>query len=122
MQALIIDDSRAMRLILARMLSEAGMEVAEADNGRSALDLLDAGLEPELMLVDWNMPVMTGIEFVAAVRAAPYDSTARILMITTETEVPKVVQALQAGADEYLMKPFTQEAVLGKLALLGIEV
>ena len=122
MQALVIDDSRAIRMILARMLTEAGMEVADAEHGRQALDLIDAGLVPELVLVDWNMPEMTGIEFLEAVRNPPYSSTARILMITTETELPQVLKALESGADEYLMKPFTQEAVFAKLQLLGIEV
>jgi two-component system chemotaxis response regulator CheY len=122
MQALVIDDSRAMRLILGRMLRELGLEVADADNGRQALDLIDAGLDPALVLVDWNMPEMTGIEFLSAVRNPPYGSTARILMITTETDLPQVVQALEAGADEYLMKPFTRESVYAKLQLLGIEV
>jgi two-component system chemotaxis response regulator CheY len=122
MNALVIDDSRAMRMILGRMLREKGMEVAEAANGRLALDLLDEGLDPALVLVDWNMPEMTGIEFVAAVRQAPYLSTARIVMVTTETEVPQVAQALAAGADEYVMKPFTKESIFEKLQLLGIEI
>lgn len=122
MQALVIDDSRAMRLILCRMLRTLGMEVADAENGRRALDLIDAGLEPALALVDWNMPVMTGIQFLRIVRSPPYSSTARILMVTTETDLPQVVQALESGADEYLMKPFTQESVLAKLQILGIEV
>jgi two-component system, chemotaxis family, chemotaxis protein CheY len=122
MQALVIDDSRAMRMILGRMLGELGMDVADAENGRRALDLIDAGLEPALVLVDWNMPEMTGIEFLTTVRRAPYSSTARILMITTETDLPQVMHALEAGADEYLMKPFTRDSVLAKLQLLGIEV
>ena len=122
MNALVIDDSRAMRMILGRMLRELGMEVAEAANGRLALDLLDEGLDPGLVLVDWNMPEMTGIEFVAAVRRPPYLSTARIVMVTTETEVPQIAQALAAGADEYVMKPFTKESIFEKLQLLGIEI
>ena len=122
MNALVIDDSRAMRMILGRMLRELGMEVAEAANGRLALDLLDEGLDPGLVLVDWNMPEMTGIEFVAAVRQPPYLSTARIVMVTTETEIPQVAQALEAGADEYVMKPFTKESIFEKLQLLGIEI
>ncbi len=122
MQALVIDDSRAMRMILGRMLGELGMNVADAENGRRALDLIDAGLEPALVLVDWNMPEMNGIEFLTTVRSEPYSSTARILMITTETDLPQVVQALESGADEYLMKPFTRDSVLAKLQLLGIEV
>ena len=122
MNALVIDDSRAMRMILGRMLRELGMEVAEAANGRLALDLLDEGLDPDLVLVDWNMPEMTGIEFVAAVRQPPYLSTARIVMVTTETEVPQIAQALASGADEYVMKPFTKESIFEKLQLLGIEI
>jgi len=122
MNALVIDDSRAIRLILGRMLRELGMDVAEAANGRLALDLLDDGLDPGVVLVDWNMPEMTGIEFVAAVRQPPYLSTARIVMVTTETELPQVMQALGAGADEYVMKPFTKESIFEKLQLLGIEI
>jgi len=122
MNALVIDDSRAMRMILGRMLRELGMEVAEAANGRLALDLLDEGLDPGVVLVDWNMPEMTGIEFVAAVRQPPYLSTARIVMVTTETEVPQIAQALASGADEYVMKPFTKESIFEKLQLLGIEI
>ena len=122
MNALVIDDSRAIRLILGRMLRELGMEVAEAANGRLGLDLLDQGLDPDVVLVDWNMPEMTGIEFVAAVRQPPYLSTARIVMVTTETELPQVLQALASGADEYVMKPFTKESIFEKLQLLGIEI
>lgn len=122
MKAMVIDDSRAMRLILARMLEELGLEVAEAENGRVALDQLDTGLEPGLFLVDWNMPEMTGIEFVEAVRRPPYSSSARIVMVTTETEAPQMVEALDAGADEYVMKPFDKESFFSKLELLGIEM
>jgi two-component system chemotaxis response regulator CheY len=121
-QALVVDDSRAMRLILGRMLRELGLEVAEATNGREALVHIAAGLDPLVMLVDWNMPEMTGIEFVEAVRRPPYSSTARLVMVTTETELPQVVRALAAGADEYVMKPFTKEAIFEKLQLLGLEL
>jgi two-component system chemotaxis response regulator CheY len=122
MQALVIDDSRAMRLILSRMLRELGLEVAEAVDGIDALSKLELGLSPDLVLIDWNMPRMTGIEFVAAVRRPPYDLTARLVMVTTETEVDQVVRALEAGADEYVMKPFTKEAIYEKLQLLGLEL
>lgn len=121
MQALVIDDSRAMRLILTRMLRDLGFEVAEAGDGREGLDQI-TGIRPALVLVDWNMPEMTGIEFVEAVRLAPYCSMARVVMVTTETEVPQVVRALDAGADEYIMKPFTKESIFEKLRLLGFEV
>ena len=122
MHTLVIDDSKAIRLLLGRMLKDLGLEVEEASNGREALDRLDAGLAPELILVDWNMPEMTGIEFVEAVRRPPYESTARLVMVTTETEMPNVVRALDSGADEYVMKPFTKEAIVEKLRLLGLDV
>lgn len=122
MQALVIDDSQAIRLIVGRMLLELDMEVADAANGRLALELLDGGLEPDVVFVDWNMPEMTGIEFVVAVRQAPYSSTARIVMVTTETDLPRVKEALDTGVDEYVMKPFTKDSILEKLQLLGIEI
>lgn len=121
MNALVIDDSRAMRLILARMLRDLGFDVADASNGREGLEQLTS-TGPDLVLVDWNMPEMSGIEFLEAMRRPPYSSTAKVVMVTTETEIPQVLRALGAGADEYLMKPFTKEAVLDKLHLLGFEV
>jgi two-component system chemotaxis response regulator CheY len=122
LQALVIDDSRTMRLILGRMLRDLGLDVTEASNGRDALGQLDAGLSPSVILVDWNMPEMTGIEFVEAVRRPPYESTAKVVMVTTETEVPQVRRALEAGADEYVMKPFTSDAIIEKLQLLGLQI
>lgn len=122
MQSLVIDDSRAMRLILGRMLRELGFEVLEASNGRKGLEQLGAGVLPDLILLDWNMPEMTGIEFLNAMRQPPYSSAAKVVMVTTETEIPQVLHALGAGADEYLMKPFTRESVVDKLHLLGFEV
>ena len=122
MNALVIDDSRAIRMILSRMLRELGFDVDEATNGKEGLARLEEGLPPDLMLVDWNMPEMSGIDFVTAVRQPPYSSTARVMMVTTETEVPQMVRALEAGADEYVMKPFTREAIVEKLQLLGLEL
>lgn len=122
MQSLVIDDSRAMRLILGRMLRDLGFEVTEAADGRAGLQLLSQGASPDLVLLDWNMPEMTGIEFLHAVRHPPYSLTAKVVMVTTETEIPQVLHALGAGADEYLMKPFTRESIVDKLNLLGFEV
>ena len=121
MQALVIDDSRAIRLLLGRMLGELGFDVADAANGREGLERLADGLAPEFILVDWNMPEMSGIEFVEAVRKPPYSSASRVLMVTTETEAAQMIRALEAGADEYVMKPFTKEAIVEKLQLLGVE-
>jgi two-component system, chemotaxis family, chemotaxis protein CheY len=120
--ALVIDDSKAMRLILCRMLRELGLEVTEASNGSEGLTKLAGGLSPTLILVDWNMPEMTGIEFIEAVRNAPYESQAKVIMVTTETELPQMQRALSSGADEYVMKPFTREAIHEKLQLVGLQV
>jgi len=120
MRALIVDDSKSMRMILGRTLREAGFEVTEAGDGQQALDRLSRGEEVDLMLVDWNMPVMNGYDLVRAVRANALLGNLRILMVTTETSMAQVQMALAAGANEYLMKPFTKESLIEKLALLGI--
>jgi two-component system, chemotaxis family, chemotaxis protein CheY len=121
MRAMVIDDSRAMRLILARIAGQLGFEVIEAGNGREALDRLEA-LEtvPELALVDWNMPEMNGLEFITAVRREPKYKSMTLMMVTTESEQGQIVRALAAGAHEYVIKPFTPEAIAEKLALLGL--
>jgi two-component system, chemotaxis family, chemotaxis protein CheY len=120
MVALVVDDSRAMRTVLARIVRELGFEVVEAANGRDALERLGAGLRPRLVLVDWNMPQMGGLEFVQAVRRDPAHVDSRLMMVTTEIESTQVLRALEAGADEYLMKPFTREALVEKLEILGV--
>jgi two-component system chemotaxis response regulator CheY len=121
MRAIVIDDSRAMRLILSRIAVQLGFEVLEAGNGREALDLLGAIPEaPKLALVDWNMPEMNGLEFVTAVRADPKYRTMTLMMVTTESEQSQIVRALAAGAHEYVIKPFTPAAIGEKLALLGL--
>jgi two-component system chemotaxis response regulator CheY len=119
--AIVIDDSRAMRLILKRIAGQLGFEVTEAGNGREALDLLAAAeTPPELALVDWNMPEMNGLEFVIAARAEPRYRGMTLMMVTTEGEQSQIVRALAAGAHEYVMKPFTPDAIVEKLALLGL--
>ena len=120
MKAVVIDDSRAMRAILARMLRDIGFEVTEAEDGLAALEVLKGPALFDLALVDWNMPGMDGLQVVQALRADQRLNEMRIMMVTTETEIDRVVRALEAGANEYLMKPFTAEAVTEKLALLGL--
>ncbi len=121
MLAMVIDDSRAMRMILKRIAGQLGFEVLEAVNGRDALDQLEASEEtPQLALVDWNMPEMNGLEFVTAVRAEPKYRNMTLMMVTTEGEQSQIVRALAAGAHEYVIKPFTPDAIMDKLALLGI--
>ena len=121
MRALIIDDSRAMRRIVATILDRAGFETMQAENGQHALELLDSTDElPQLACIDWNMPVMNGLEFVYAVRAQVRLRAMTLMMVTTESEHGQIVRALAAGAHEYLIKPFTAEAMHDKLQLLGM--
>jgi two-component system chemotaxis response regulator CheY len=118
--ALVIDDSRAMRMILRRVLTASGFEVVEAGDGQQALDLVAAGPVPDVALIDWNMPVMNGLEFVVAVRANKDYRQMTLMMVTTESEHSQIVRALAAGAHEYVLKPFTNEAITEKLSLLGL--
>lgn len=120
MLALVIDDSRAMRAILRSILQNLGFQVAEAGNGREALDKLNEIGPPDVALVDWNMPVMTGIDFVKAVRSDSRFNLVRVVMVTTESETSQVLKALEAGANEFVMKPFTEDIILGKLELIGV--
>ena len=119
MRALVIDDSRAMRALLARLLGELGFTVEEAANGREGLEHLQAHGEPDVVLVDWNMPEMSGFEFVQTVRANRDYDAVRLIMVTTETEMTRVVKALGSGLDAYVMKPFTKEAVVEQLERIG---
>ena len=118
MRALVIDDSRTVRAIIGKILRDEGLEVVEAANGREGLERLRQESGVELVLVDWNMPEMNGLEFIKAVRADRTYDAVRIMMVTTETEQGQVVRALEAGANEYLMKPFTREILVAKLSLL----
>lgn len=121
MLALVIDDSRAIRMILSRILTNLGFEVREAGNGKEALDVLGAAeTVPSVALVDWNMPEMNGLEFVATVREDPKYRSMALMMVTTESEQSQIVRALAAGAHEYVIKPFTPDAIEEKLALLGV--
>ena len=120
MRALVIDDSKAMRCLLGRMLQGLGFEVLEAGNGHEGLQRLQENGEIDLALVDWNMPEMNGLEFIRTVRAEQSYDGVLLMMVTTETEVENVVRALAAGANEYVMKPFTQEIILEKLQIFGM--
>jgi two-component system chemotaxis response regulator CheY len=122
MQALVIDDSRTMRIVLRRQLEQLGYAVVEAADGQQALEVLAAHGDslPVLATVDWNMPVMNGLEFVKAVRTDPALRDVTLMMVTTESEHGQIVRALAAGAHEYLIKPFTNEALVDKLDYLGL--
>ncbi len=121
MRALVIDDSKAVRSIIGKIMRELGFgEIVEAGNGREALERLEEG-KPQIALVDWNMPEMNGYEFVCAVRADSAYDDLPLMMVTTETEMDKIITALEAGANEYVMKPFTKDVLREKLLILGLQ-
>ncbi len=120
MRALVVDDSRTMRRIVAATLQDLGFEIAEAENGAAALALLESGLTFDLACVDWNMPQMDGLEFVSQVRTGNRWRAITLMMVTTESEQEQIVRALAAGAHEYLIKPFSPDALRDKLQLLGL--
>ena len=119
MRALIVDDSRFVRGFLRNLLEDKGMECAEAGDGQAGLDELHREGNFDLALIDWNMPVMGGLEMLKRLRDEGF-SEMRVMMVTTEAENDFILRALDAGADEYLMKPFDDEALSEKLAMLGI--
>jgi len=119
MRALIVDDSRFVRSLLRGMLEPMGFECDEAGDGQAGLDKMRAGPEFDLALVDWNMPVMNGLEMLQQLRAEGF-ANVKVMMVTTEAENEFIIRALDAGADEYLMKPFDDAALSEKLAMLGL--
>jgi len=120
MRALIVDDSKMVRMILSKLLRELQFEVLEAGDGQEAIERLYHGEQVDLMLVDWNMPIMDGFELLCAVRANVLLSDIKIMMVTTESSMEQVQKALSAGANEYLMKPFTKDQLHEKLIIMGM--
>lgn len=118
--ALVIDDSRAMRSLLGRILREMDFAVSEASHGREALQRLVEISEIDLALVDWNMPEMNGLDFIRSVRSQDAYDDLRLMMVTTESDYSQVAEALQEGANGYAAKPFTKATILEELARLGI--
>lgn len=119
MRALIVDDSRFVRGLLRSLLEERGIECEEAVDGRAGMDQLHGGAHFDLALLDWNMPVMDGLAMLKRLRAEGFDGL-KVMMVTTEADNDFITRALDAGADEYLMKPFDDEALREKLAMLGL--
>ncbi len=115
---LVVDDSRTLRSIARRILESSGFAVTEAADGKIALAACRTAL-PDCVLLDWNMPVMNGIEFLTALRAEFGPDKPIVVLCTTETEMENIAQAIASGAQEYIMKPFDAEILLGKLAQAG---
>jgi two-component system, chemotaxis family, chemotaxis protein CheY len=118
--ALVVDDARVIRILLSHRLKELGYEVIEAANGKEALEKLSQAPSVQIALIDWIMPVMSGIECLKAIRADARFASMPVVMVTNETEMDHIVSALEAGATDYIMKPFTPEVISEKLLLLGL--
>jgi two-component system chemotaxis response regulator CheY len=116
---LVVDDSRVVRKVARRILEGHGFAVREAEDGQQALDACDMAM-PDCVLLDWNMPVMTGIEFLKALRAKYGPDRPTVVFCTTETDMSYIEQAIQYGAQEFIMKPFDEEILIGKFAQAGL--
>lgn len=118
MKILLVDDSATMRRIQKTQLANLGVsDIVEAENGEKALGLLEANMPVDIVMLDWNMPVMDGITFLKRVREQPIYKEVRIVMCTSESEKSRVMEALKAGANSYIVKPFTPEALKEKLGM-----
>lgn len=111
---LIVDDSRVVRKVARRIFEELGFACDEAEDGQQAFDACMASM-PQVILLDWNMPVMNGIEFLRKLRAAPGGDAPKVMFCTTENEMSFIQEAITAGANEYIMKPFDSQIIQGKL-------
>lgn len=119
---LIVDDSKVIRNILRDMLEKLGCnDLRFAENGAQALEVCRDAM-PDVIFLDWNMPVMDGMEFMKNFRAEPFETRAKVMFCTTENDCVKIMQAIEIGADEYIMKPFDADMVVAKLSAIGINV
>lgn len=121
MKILIVDDSTAMRSLMRQMLRKLGHNPVEAGNGKAAMEQLKNHPDVRAILLDWNMPEMDGMQFLDALGARGEDKRPSVIIVSTEYELNKIVQAMNRGADEYIMKPFTEEILEEKLSIIGIE-
>src|ERR1700730_17353872 len=120
MRALVVEDSKTIRMTLREYLRKMDIQVVEAADGREALERLKELPRPDLVLVDWNMPVMNGIDFIRAVRELHVYDPLPLIMVTTNSESEHLDTAMEAGANEYIQKPCTLDALREKIALLGL--
>jgi two-component system chemotaxis response regulator CheY len=116
---LIVDDSSVIRKVARRILEGLDFEILEAEDGEKAMEVCKRGL-PDAVLLDWNMPVMDGHEFLRALRMMPDGEKPKVVFCTTENDVAHIARALHAGANEYIMKPFDKEIVTAKFQEVGL--
>jgi two-component system, chemotaxis family, chemotaxis protein CheY len=115
---LVVDDSKVIRKVARHILETLNFTVEEAEDGREALSRCEASM-PDVILLDWNMPVMSGMEFLRALRQAEHSDQPKVVFCTTENDIAHIRAAIAAGADEYVMKPFDRETLQSKLQIVG---
>ena len=120
MKSLVVDDSWITRKVMSKLLERFGIEALEADDGANALTILNDNPEIEIIFLDWNMPLMTGIEFLQRVKNDDRYKMLKVVMVTGNTEMSFVVSAIAEGVDEYIMLPIDKNILEEKLALLGV--
>jgi two-component system chemotaxis response regulator CheY len=116
---LVVDDSKVIRKVARHILETLDFTVDEAEDGREALTRCDQSM-PDVVLLDWNMPVMGGMEFLRTLRQKSYESQPKVVFCTTENDSAHIRAAIEAGADEYVMKPFDRETLASKLQIVGV--
>ena len=116
---LVVDDSSVIRKVARRILEGLDFQIVEAEDGQKALEVCKRAM-PEAVLLDWNMPVMDGYEFLRALRKLPNGADPKVVFCTTENDVAHIARALHAGANEYIMKPFDKDIVSAKFAEVGL--
>ena len=116
---LVVDDSKVIRKVARHILETLNFSVDEAEDGREALDRCGTRM-PDVILLDWNMPVMSGMDFLRALRQSGHPAQPKVVFCTTENDVAHIRAAIAAGADEYVMKPFDRETIQSKLQIVGV--
>jgi two-component system chemotaxis response regulator CheY len=116
---LIVDDSKVIRMVAKKILQELGFKTEEAADGKAALEICARGL-PDAVLLDWNMPVMNGLEFLQELRSLPGGDQPIVVFCTTENDIEHIQEAITAGANEYIMKPFDSEILQAKFSQVGL--
>jgi len=116
---LIVDDSRVIRMVARKILEDLKFKALEAADGKEALDICATAM-PDAILLDWSMPVMSGIEFLRQARALPGGDQPVVVFCTTENDIEHIQEAVDAGANEYIMKPFDSEIIQAKFMQIGL--
>ncbi len=116
---LVVDDSRVVRKVAGRIVADLGFEYCEAEDGQKACEACEESM-PDAIILDWNMPVMSGIEFLEKLRAMENGSHPKVVFCTTENDMEHIQRAIQAGANEYIMKPFDSEIIESKFIQVGL--